>query len=287
MKKTALSALLLAVLARPASVHALLGVGDIVYDPTATAEAINLLHQAQQEFDRLGSLLGVSTRQYDQLLALATALGNGAESAPFSASATPAQLQAAIRALPGLSAADLGSLFNPSGILDAFMGVTPDQWTRTVENPNGYYRTAMVDPALTRAGAAAGPASPALAYAQWYAARSPEDQRNLGARASADFAATLASDWLGEARNRRINLQALAAENQTAGTQAGRARTLADQQEAQARLGAETNAILLESAVQNAEAGETAVRALHAQNEILRDEGEGRRNAEEMRLDAW
>jgi hypothetical protein len=287
MKKSATLALVLAICGWPGSAHALLGVGDIVYDPTATAEAINLLHQAQQEFDRLGSLLGVSTRQYDQLLSLATALGNAAEAAPFSSPASPAQLQTTVRALPGLSTADLGALFNSSGILDAFMGVPPDRWTQAVENPNGYYRAILVDPAIARVGTAAGLPSPAIAYAQWYAARSPEDQLNLGAHASADLAAMLASDWLGEARNRRVNLQALAAENQGAGTQAGRAQTLADQQQAQTRLSTGTNAILLESAVQNAEAGETTVRALHAQNQILQAEGESRRNAEEMQLDAW
>jgi hypothetical protein len=287
MKKSLGFALALAIAGWPATVHALLGVGDIVYDPTATAEAINLLHQAQQQFDRLGSLLGVSTRQYDQLLSVATALGNAAEAAPFSSPASPAQLQTTVRALPGLATADLGALFNSNGILDAFMGVPPDRWTEAVENPNGYYRAILVDPAIARVGAAAGLTSPAVAYAQWYAARSPEDQLNLGARASADLAAMLASDWLGEARSRRTNLQALAAENQGAGTQAGRAQTLADQQQAQTRLSAGTNAILLESAVQNAEAGETTVRALHSQNQILQAEGEARRNAEEMQLDAW
>jgi hypothetical protein len=276
----------LAWLAWPAAVRAILGVGDIVYDPTATAEAINLLHQAQQEFDRLGSLLGVSTRQYDQLLGLASAVGNAAESAPYAVATSPAQMQAAVRALPGLQAADLDALFNASGVLDAFMGVPPDQWTQAVENPNGYYRSILVDPAIARVGAAAGLSSPAIAYAQWYAARSPEDQLNLGARASADLSAVLAADWLDQARARRVNLQALAAESQGAGAQASRAQTLADQQHAQARLSTGTNAILLESAVQNAAAGETTVRALHTQNQLLQAEGESRRNAEEMQLDS-
>ena len=267
-------------------VHALLGVGDIVFDPTATAQAINLLHQSQQEFDRLGSLLGVSTRQYDQLLNLATALGNAAESASYATTTSPAQLQAAVRALPGLPDADLGALFNASGVLDAFMGVPPDRWTQAVENPNGYFQSILIDPAIARVGAATGLSQPAIAYAQWYAARSPEDQLNLGSRAAADLSAMLAAGWLGEARSRRVNLQALAAETQGDGARAGRAQTLADQQHAQARLSTGTNAILLESAVQNAEAGETTVRALHTQAQILQEEGDSRRNAEEMRLDA-
>jgi hypothetical protein len=286
MNRAASFALALAWLAGPAAVHAILGVGDIVYDPTATAQAINLLHQSQQEFDRLGSLLGVSTKQYDQLLALAGALGNATESAPFALPASPAQLQSGVQALPGLQGADLGSLFNPNGILDAFLGVPPDSWAQAVENPNAAYRAILVDPAIARVGAAAGLASPAITYAQWYAARSPEDRHNLAARAAVDLAAVLAGDFLNEARKRRVNLQALAVEGQGAGAQAGRAQTVADQQHAQARLASGTNAILLESAVQNAEAGETTVRALHAQNQLLQEQGESRRNAEEMQLDA-
>ena len=287
MNRAVISALLLAGLAVSPGAHAILGVGDIVYDPTATAQAINLLHQAQQEFDRLGSLLGVSTRQYDQLLSLATALGNARASAAQGGTASPAQLQEAVRGLPGLPAADLGTLFNANGALDAFLGVPPDRWAQAVENPGGYYQAVLVDPAIARIGAAAGLASPAIAYAQWYAARSPEDRGNLGARAAADLAAVLASDWLGGTRDRRVNLQALALESQGAGAQAGRAQTLADQQQAQARLSAGANAILLESAVQNAGAGETTVRALQAQNRILQEQEDSRRNAEEMRLDAW
>jgi hypothetical protein len=287
MKKACRFALALACLAGPSPVHALLGVGDIVYDPAAVAQTINVLHQEQEEFDRLGSLLGVSTRQYDQLLTLAAALGNSAESAPYSPPASPAQMQSAVRALPGLSAADLASLFNPSGVLDAFMGVPPDSWTQAVENPNAAYRAILVDPALARVGAAAGLAAPAVAYAQWYAARSAEDQHNLAAGASADLAAVLAGDFLGEAGKRRVNLQALAAEDQAAGALAGRAQTVADQQHAAARIATGTNAILVEAAVQNAEAGETTVRALQAQNQILQQQGDARRNAEEMQLDGW
>lgn len=287
MRRRLLLLLALAGLARPPPARAFLGVGDLVYDPAATAQAINLLRQAQQEFDRLGSLLGVSTRQYDQLLALAASVGNAAESAPFAVPASPAELQAAVRALPGLAGADLGILFNPSGMLDAFLGQTVDAWTQAVENPTGSYRAVLAGPALTRAGAAPASAAPALAYAQWYSTRSAEDQLNLGAPAAADFAAALASDWLGAARDRRVALQALAAEAQGAGAQADRARTVSDQQHAQARLGAGTNAILLESAAQSAGAGEAAVRALQAQNRILQDQGESWRNAEELQLDAW
>jgi len=287
MRRAARIAAAAAGLAWPAAAHALFGVGDIVYDPTATAQTINLLHQAQQEFDRLGSLLGVSTRQYDQLLNLAAAVGNAAESAAFSSAASPAQIQSAVRALPGLANADLTSLFNASGVLDAFLGLSPEAWGQAVENPNAAYRAILVDPAIARAGAAAGLTSPAIAYAQWYAALSSEDQHNLGARAAADLASVLAGDFLGETGKRRVNLQALAAEGQAATAQASRAQTVADQQHAQARLSTGTNAILLESAVQSAEAGETAVRALQAQNQILREAGESRRNAEEIRLDAW
>jgi hypothetical protein len=278
--------LLALLLGRPQRSRALFGVGDIVFDPDNTAQTINVLHEAQQQLDRLGSLLGVSTQQFDQLVQLTTALGNAAETAPYRLAIPLDQLQQVVRSIPGLETADLGALLNPNGLLDAFMGVPLEQWAQAVETPGAYYRTILVNPALARLGASAGLAQPSVAYAQWYAARSPEDQNNLGTGASADLANLLAADWLGSARQRRINLDGLAAASRDAGNQAGQAQTLVDQQHAQTQLSADTNAILLESAVQNTNATEVSVRAAGAQNQILRDQDEMRRNAEEMRLDA-
>jgi hypothetical protein len=272
--------------ARPPAARAFLGVGDIVFDPENTAQTINVLHQTQQQFDRLGSILGVSTRQFDELVALAAALGNASEAAPFGQPVTQAQLQASLQGIPGLQDASLGALFNTNGQLDAFMGVPLDQWVQAVATPGSFYRTILVDPAIARVGGSAGMSQPTIAYAQWYAGATPEDRYNSQARTAADLSDLLAGDWLQNARQRRINLQALSAGGQDAQAGAGRAQTLADQQHAQAQLSAGTNAILLESAVQNADATETTVRALGAQNRILRDQDEARRNADEMRLDA-
>jgi hypothetical protein len=276
----------LAALAWPVAARALLGIGDIVFDPTDTAQTINLLHQAQQEFDRLGSLLGVSTRQFDQLVALAAAMGNATESAAYASFPSTSQLQNAVRAVPGLQDANLNALFNTNNLLDAFLGVPLSSWTQAVENPNAYYRAILVDPAIARVGASADLSSASIAYAQWYAALSPEDQANAGARSAADLSNLLAGDWLQNAKQRRVNLDALAAADQTARNQASQAQTLADQQHAQAQLSAGANAILLESAAQNTDAAEAGVRALHTQSLILRDQDEGRRNAEELQLDA-
>jgi hypothetical protein len=270
----------------PGPARAFLGIGDIVFDPNNTAQTINVLHETQQQFDRLGTILGVSTQQFDQLVSLVAAIGNATEAAPFQQSLTPAQLEASVHAVPGLQDASLAALFNPNGQLDAFMGVPLDQWAQAVENPTTAYRTLLVDPAIARLGAAAGLNAPTVAYAQWYAARTPEDQANLGSRAAADFSNLLASDWLQNARQRRVNLQGLAAGGQDASAKAAAAATLSDQQHAQAQLSAGTNAILVESAVQSADANETTVRAIGAQNRLLQDQGDARRNADELRLDA-
>ncbi len=276
--------LLVVLLFAPPAARAVFGVGDIVYDPTNTAQTVNLLRQAQQEFDRLGSLLGVSTRQFDQLVQLAAAVGGAGGSALPVLSA--AQLESVVRTVPGLEGADLNALFDTNGLLDAFLGMPLDQWTLAVENPSSYLRSILIDPAVARIGAAAGLASPAIAYAQWYATRSPEDRANLGARAAGDLSQLLAGQWLQGAKSRRVNLQGLAAESQGASAQALQARTLLDQQRSQAQLSSATNAILLETAAQNADAGENAVGALQAQNRLLEEESEIRRNAEELRLDA-
>ena len=80
--KSATFILLVSLLAAPAAARAVFGVGDVVYDPANTTQTINVLRQAQQEFDRLGTLLGVSTRQFDQLVRLSTAVGKAGIDGP-------------------------------------------------------------------------------------------------------------------------------------------------------------------------------------------------------------
>ena len=279
----ALAVLLLA--AWPGRALGILGVGDIVFDPANTAQTINVLRSTQQQFDRLGQVLGVSTRQFDQLVSLAAAIGSAGEAAAFSQPLTAGQLQAAVQSDPGLQGTSLDALFNTSGQLDAFMGVPPGQWALSVENPDATYGAILSDPAISRTGGEA-PAQPAASYAQWYAARSAEDRGNQAAQAAADLSNLLAADWLGGARRRRVNIQALAAGTQDAQAKAGLAQTIADQQHAQAQLSAGTNAILLETAAQNADAAETTVRAIGAQERASQERDEAERNAGELRLDA-
>ncbi|HEX3728436.1 MAG TPA: hypothetical protein VHV47_01435 [Opitutaceae bacterium] len=268
-------------LAWPAPARAVFGVGDVVYDPANTTQTINLLRQAQQEFDRLGSLLGVSTKQLDQLLALAAAVGNPAEAVAFAQAATPSELQALVRTVPGLGDADLTALFNPQGWLDAFLGLPVAQWDEAVGRPNAAAAGLWSGAALERSGTAA-PAN----YAQWYAGRTPEDQYNLARRAAADFSDLLAGAWLQQSRERRVRLEALAAAAGSDRGRAGQAKTSADQQRAQAQLSARANDILLQASVEAAETGEAQVRAAQTQTELLREASESRRNAEEMALDA-
>ena len=273
------------VLAWPVRARALFGAGDIVYDPANVAQTINVLHAAQQQLDRLGALFGVSTRQFDQLVGLAAAVGNAGEAGAFGHPLPAQDLQQLVRSVPGLSGADLQALFNTESQLDAFLGVPAGLWVQAIEHPTAFYRDILVNPAINRAGASAGLGSPAIAYAQWYAARSPEDQANLGGRAATDISDLLAGDWLQAAMRRRVNLQALAAESEAAQTEAGRAQTLADQQHAQSRLSAGANHILLEAAAQAADAQETTARAANAQTRIFQEADEARRNAGELQLD--
>ena len=274
-----------AVLACPIRARALFGAGDIVYDPASVAQTINVLHAAQQQFDRLGTLLGVSTQQFDQLVSLVTAIGRAGTGAQ---ALSPAQLQSIVQTTPGLSGASLQPLFNTNNQLDAFLGVSVAQWIQAVENPTAFLRTILTNPAIARVGSSAGLSSPSISYAQWYAARTPEDQANLGSRSAADFSNLTAGDWLQSAEQRRINLQALAAESETAKSAAGQAQTLSTLQQAQAQLNAGANHILLETAAQAADAQETAVRAASVQNRLLQDAGEVRRDAAELQLDlAW
>ena len=276
--------LVVLLLARPVPTWAIFGVGDIVYDPMNTAETINVLRQAQEQLQRLGSLLGVSTQQLDELLDLTTAIGNAAQAIPYARALTPTQIQGIINSIPGLQGEDLNSLFNPLGQLDIFMGVPLDQWIKIIEKPNEYFRTILVNEAVQRVGAAVGLKDPEIAYVQWYAARAATDQYNLSVRAAVDLSNLLTDRWLENTKQRRVNLQALSAANTEAQTKAAEAETLIEQQHAQAHLNANTNAILLEGAAQTADANEATVRAVHAQNQLLEAQNEAQRNADALRL---
>jgi hypothetical protein len=270
----------------PAPARALFGAGDIVFDPANVAQTINVLHAAQQQIDSLGSLLGVSTRQFDQLVSLAVAIGNAGESAAFGAGLSPAQLEQLVRGVPGLENADLGALFNTNSQIDAFLGVPLSVWAQAIENPDAFYGANLVDASIARVGASEGLSSPAIAYAQWYASLAAADRQNLGALAAADIAGTLADGWLQGATQRRVNLQALSAASQAEGDRARQAQTLADQQHTQAQIGSLTNQILVESAAQAADAREAIARSEGAQSQLLLQADETRRNDAEMRLDA-
>jgi len=269
----------------PLRSRALFGVGDIVYDPASVAQTINLVQQARQAYDRLGSLLGVSTQQFDQLVQLNLALGNPAEAAAFASAATPAELQALIQTIPGLEQAQLSTLFRPDGQLDAFLGLSVANWAAAVENPERWYQQAATLPAATHSGASLAAPLSAAAYAQWWTARSAEDQRNLAPQAAADLAAIMAAEWLQNSRTRQTNLQGLAAGNQTDAQSAGQAQTLVDQGKAQAKLSERTNQILLEHSAQSTSAQEATLRSVSAQQTVLESEQEERRNAAALLLD--
>ena len=283
--KPVLRLTLLLLLLLPFRSRAILGVGDVVYDPANVAETINVLHQAQQVFDRLGSILGVSTRQFDQLVQLAVAFGNANEAAPFLQSPSPQQIQSLVRSNPGMENVNLEALFNGNNQLDAFMGVPLDKWTQAVGNPVAFYRSILVQPAIARIGGSAGLAPSTVSYLQWYATRSPEDQYNLGPQASNDVSNLLNGAWLEGSEKRRLNLQGLSAANRDAQSKAAQAKTLTDQQHVQAQLHADTNAILIESASQATAAQEALLRTVGSQNQILQDRDEVLRNADEIRLD--
>ncbi len=68
-KKLTLGVCLLAVLAAPAL--AILGLGDIVYDPTSFAELVKQFVQMQQEYAQLVQTYQMTQNQYNQMLFMA------------------------------------------------------------------------------------------------------------------------------------------------------------------------------------------------------------------------
>ena len=246
--------------------YAIFGAGDIVFDPANVAQTINVLKAAQGQLDMLGTILGISTKQLDQLTNLAFALGNITDSKSISPALTDLQINDILKFTPGYDTLNLNKLFDKNGILDAFMGVSLKQWIQAVENPTNFYRQNMINSALARIGSNADLTSPTIAYTEWYSTLSLDERHILNDKANADLSDLLNSYWLGESKTRLVNLQELSVQSRAASDESIKAASLSDQQRTQTQLEGITNNILLEAASQTESGQETVIRTNIAEN---------------------
>ncbi len=250
---------------------AILGTGDIVYDPANVAQTINVLKAAEAQLDRLGTLLGVSTRQLDQLTGLAIAIGNAKDSIQTSSLINGSLISASLNEVPDIQTTSVNTLFDTNGLLDAFMGMKLDQWIMAIEKPTDYYRREMINPAIARIGSSSGLTTTAIDYTQWYAAQTSEDQSNLSPKVEYDISNLLDSQWLAETKTRRINLQQLSVQAKQASDTANSAANLSDLQRTEVQLGKVTNEILIETAAQAASSQESSLRTNAAQSKSFQN----------------
>jgi hypothetical protein len=246
--------------------YAIFGAGDIVFDPANVAQTINVLKAAQGQLDMLGTILGISTKQLDQLTNLAFALGNSTDSKSISPALTDLQINDILKFTPGYDTLNLNKLFDKNGILDAFMGVSLKQWIQAVENPTNFYRQNMINSALARIGSNADLTSPTIAYTEWYSSLSLDERHILNDKANADLSDLLNSYWLGESKTRLVNLQELSVQSKAAYDESIKAASLSDQHRTQTQLEGITNNILLEAASQTESGQETVIRTNIAEN---------------------
>ncbi len=250
---------------------AILGTGDIVYDPANVAQTINVLKAAEAQLDRLGTLLGVSTRQLDQLTGLAIAIGNAKDSIQTSSLINGSLISASLNEVPDIQTTSVNTLFDTNGLLDAFMGMKLDQWIMAIEKPTDYYRREMINPAIARIGSSSGLTTTAIDYTQWFAAQTSEDQSNLSPKVEYDISNLLDSQWLAETKTRRINLQQLSVQAKQASDTANSAANLSDLQRTEVQLGKVTNEILIETAAQAASSQESSLRTNAAQSKSFQN----------------
>jgi len=260
------------------------GAGDIVYDPANVTQTINVLKATESQLDKLGSLLGISTSQLDMLTNLAISIGQSSNTRNINPILSQEQLSNTLSSNNGYSNSNLNALMNSNGVLDAFLGMSLDQWTQIFENPLNYYRNVMINPAINRIGYDSNLSQPTVAYAQWYANQSPEDRANLSIKFENDINELLNSDWLEETKTRKINLQELAIQSKSAQDNSTNATNLSDQQRSQNQLNSINNEILIESATQASAAQDAILRTASLENENLQNIINTKRDSTEVFL---
>jgi hypothetical protein len=249
--------------------YAIFGAGDLVYDPANVAQTINVVKAAQSQLDKLGSILGISTNQLDMLTNLVSYIGNSSNLRSVNHILNQQELLDLFSSDPNYKNSNLNALLNSNGILDAFLGMSMDQWILAIENPTDFYRKALINPAINRLGSTSGLSNPTITYTQWYATQTPDDKINLNFKIQNDINDLMNSDWLGESKTRIINLQELATRSKSALNNATNATTLADQQRSQGQLESINNDILIESAAQNASGQQAVLRTSALNNKNL------------------
>jgi len=260
--------------------YAIFGAGDLVYDPANVAQTINVVKAAQSQLDKLGSLLGISTSQLDMLTNLTKFVGNSSNLQSTNHILTQNELYDIFKSDPAFQNGNLTALVNTYGILDAFLGISMDQWTLAIESPMNYYRKALINPAINRLGSSSGLTQPTIDYTKWYADQTSEDKVNLNIKVQNDITDLMNSDWLAESKTRIINLQELAARSKSALNSATNATNLADQQRSQGQLQSINNDIMIESAAQSASSQQALLRTSSQQNKNLQQMINDKRDAD-------
>jgi hypothetical protein len=255
--------------------HALFGVGDIVFDPTAALDLYNMYQQAQQEYQTLGNILNVNTSQLKTLGDLSVSLGTTANLAAFPRGITPAQLSVMVQAQPGNAGISLGtvnSFLNPSGVFDAFLGQTTADWTKMVASPLSYFGGTLQVRAGVQIGGNLGMTGDQAAYSQWVAAMTPAQQQTNSASIALAGSNIMLNAYFQQAAQQRAVTASFNAKIGADQQNAASATTVNQSMASQNAQTTTTNELLLNMANQQQAHHDTQVSTAAAQNEILNDQ---------------
>lgn len=277
--KTKLRIVLLAVIvtALPCRMFAIFGIGDIVFDPAAYAEIVNLYNQGTQMVGSLRNMSQMATQQRDSLRSINTAVGDASALLSMPRAFTAAQFATLLKSIPGLEGVKLEKIFNQNGALDIFMGTPIGDWKATIENPYNYQANILKGRAISNIGQSLGANNEEIAFASWLSGQQGGTlDRNRSAILSS--AADLAlKRWLETAKKRRDTLQVAAERSAINASQAGSEKTVLEQQRTgNVEAHTQTQAVLTAAAQQN-EATEVLVGAHTAELEMLRQQSTDQR----------
>lgn len=260
-----------------------------VFDAASFAQLITMYDQNTTMIGKLGGILGVNNQQLSTLNQMRTAIGSVQNiSGRDPSSLTSRQLQALTNGFGLSDSGQVSRLYQSSGpfsgALDAFMGVSINDFRNNQGGPLSALSRSLVNASIASIGGQVGLTSPEIAFTQQVASMD-ENTRSRNKVGIATGLANLTVDrFYQAAEQRRLQMQAEANIAQQAATRAANSTSLNETAAANAEIAAANARLQAAAAVQTNEANETLIIQADRSNQVLESMDERRQRESLERL---
>ncbi len=268
----------------PARVLAVLGVGDIVFDPTSYSQLLQSYAQGQSQLDALGNIVGLNSQQADSLKSINMSIGVSRVSAS-PRDLTSGQVAALSQGLGVEAGGSVSNLYQRSGpfagALDVFMGTSLDSFRSQNAAPWTAFSSWASRTAIGSLGTAVGLDTPEIEFTQAVARLAPAERQANQTQISRGLAALSADRFAKAGESRRLSIQAEANLSEQASERAAAAKNVNENGAAANELAASRARLQAIAAQHQNEANETLVIQGDSTNATLKELND-RRAREEL-----